>query len=365
MKTTQTLRNHAVQPESDQELIAIRLGKWKYHQQDQLETLKVHGKTYSVRSGLTFTPFANPTKCNSHCRFCSEELQRTDQQNLTSKQVISNHDLYFRALKQVFKDLSGINRIGLSLSGLEATSDPKWLHRLLDLIHENSISLFDEKVLYTNSTGLYKDPSLIDKLAKVKFDRLEISRCHYDEEINQRIMYFNRNEPVYQNAIYERLIGALQPNLKIRNSCILTRVGISTIEGVENYLEWKISLGVQEVVFRELSKVDDAYINNPTKRWVEANRISIDPILTEVMSSLKNIRSKWQYSHSKAGYYYYNECYRFRDKITVVLETSSYNELINRNKDEAVQKLIFHSNGNLCGDWDPDSNLLGNYFNDE
>jgi hypothetical protein len=70
----------------------------------------------------------------------------------------------------------------------------------------------------------------------------------------------------------------------------------------------------------------------------------------------------WTYEQSKVGYYYYNEQYKYKNEIDVIFETSSYNELISRNKTNAIQKLVFHSNGNLCGDWDPNNYVLNNYF---
>lgn len=362
MKIKESIRNHFVKPESNEELTSLRQGKWQYYQPNQLEKFAVEDQVFEVRPGLTFTPFANPTRCNAHCRFCSEELQRAGQQNLTAKRIINDYDQYFQALKQVLKDISAINQIGLSLSGLEATSDPFWLKRLLSLIRENFVNLFDEKVLYTNSSGLYTHPGLIDELVKTGFDRLEVSRCHFDDEINQQIMYFNRNEPVFLNENYERLIQRLNEVLLVKNSCILTKTGISSVELIEEYLEWIIGLGVKEVVFRELSKISDQYINNSTKQWVDNNTVSIDSILKSVMPSFEVLRNGWEYLSSKTGYYYYNESYKYKGKITVVLETSSYSELINRNQQNVIQKLIFHSNGNLCGDWDPDNYILNNYF---
>ena len=312
---------------------------------------------------MTFTPFANPTKCNAHCRFCSEELQRKHQKELTALNVINDYDQYFEALVKVLEDLSQIDNIGLSLSGLEATSDPIWLLRFLDAISiENKIPDFDEKVLYTNSTGLYKHPDLVYALKEAKFDRLEISRCHYDDKVNQKIMYINRNEPVHQNEAYEKMIHHVQQHLHIKNSCILTQIGVNSVVEVEHYLDWIMSLGVKEVVFRELSRLDDNYIENKTKIWAEENRVPIDLILDGIMKDLDSQKTNWAYQHSKVGYYYYNEQYKYKNEVDVIFETSSYNELMSRNKTNAIQKLVFHSNGNLCGDWDPNNYVLGNYF---
>jgi hypothetical protein len=46
----------------------------------------------------------------------------------------------------------------------------------------------------------------------------------------------------------------------------------------------------------------------------------------------------------------------------VIIETSSYPALMAANAAGTVQKLVFHSNGNLCGDWDPDAHVIGKFF---
>ena len=35
--------------------------------------------------------------------------------------------------------------------------------------------------------------------------------------------------------------------------------------------------------------------------------------------------------------------------------------LINANKTNIIQKMVFHSNGNLTGDWDSNSQVIANF----
>jgi len=32
------------------------------------------------------------------------------------------------------------------------------------------------------------------------------------------------------------------------------------------------------------------------------------------------------------------------------------------NQTGIIQKMVFHSNGNLCGDWNPNSNIIGHFL---
>ena len=361
MEAVETLQNLRVFVHTDAHLEQLRANKWAMYHPAPAIPKTIQGQEISFRPGLTLTPFANPVACNAHCRFCSEELQRRDGHQLTAKALISDHAAYFRSLHQAFLALAGLP-IGLSLSGLEATADPAWLNALLQLLqHPAHIGLFDEKVLYSNGTGLYKFPWMIPALAATGFDRVELSRCHHDEKVNQTIMYFNRNEPVHRNAAYEDLLGQLLPQLHVRNSCILTLQGIHDLPGMEAYLDWAMELGVRDVVFRELSRLDDHYLPNATSKWVEANRIPIEPLLDELAPSLSETRAGWRHTGSTLGYYYYNEHFLYKGKVEVVVETSSYPALREANASQVVQKLVFHSNGHLCGDWDPNAHVVGKF----
>jgi hypothetical protein len=363
MEVITTLRNLYLQPQDDAELHALRSDQWQQYRPAPPIHKTIQGTSFAFRPGLTLTPFANPVPCNAHCRFCSEELQRRDGHQLTAKRLILDYDRYFAGLTTALHALGGLP-MGLSLSGLEATAEPTWLHSLLQTLAETAgVTPFDEKVLYTNGSGLHRHAWMADALADSRFDRIELSRCHYDDAVNQSIMYFNRNEPVWQNAPYEALVRRLHDQwpVQVKNSCILTQPGVHDLVEMERYLDWVMDLGVTSVVFRELSRLDATYLPNATARWVEANRIAIEPILQALSPSMSGTRAGWRYAGSTVGYYYYNEHFRYRDAVEVVVETSSYPALRTANATGIVQKLVYHSNGHLCGDWDPDTFVIGRF----
>ncbi len=204
------------------------------------------------------------------------------------------------------------------------------------------------------------------------FDRFELSRQHYDEGVNQSIMKFEKSQPIRFNQVYESLVQEILPSIsKVKNSCILTKTGVGNIEEVEKYVKWAQSLGVQEIVFRELSRFENKeedsqrtfYANNKTKDWVIQNRVSIEDILHSVLPSFQAKRKGWEYKYSTIGYYYYNEHLLWDGQVEVIFETSSYEALAKalKNQPDWINKLIFHSNGNLTGDWDMDTNVIHNF----
>ena len=340
------------------ELAHFRQQAWRLYEPVEPVAVPAFGQEWQLRPGLTFTPFANAVRCTAHCAFCSEELQRYDGHQLTARRLIDDYPAYFARLRQVLGPFRGWP-MGLSLSGLDATAEPQWLRELLACLtrleHEGIV--FDEKVLYTNGSGFVGSPDLALALQDFGLTRLELSRCHDDEAMNQQIMRFNRNQPMRHNAVYAATVHWLHPHLAVRNSCILTRGGIATLSDVERYLTWAAGLGVGQVVFRELSRLEGSYLPNVFTEWIEQQRVPIEPLLAAVVPTLEAPHPGWQYAGSTFGYYYYNEHYRWQG-VDVVFETSSYPALQAANATGVLQKLILHSDGTLSGDWDPDSRIL-------
>jgi MoaA/NifB/PqqE/SkfB family radical SAM enzyme len=336
-----------------------RDGRWHTFEPRPAVARELRGRTWWLRPGLTFTPYANPTRCNAHCAFCSEELQRRDADRLTAETIIGDRDRYFARLDRAWRELAGFP-MGMSLSGLEATSDPAWLLRLLSLIEQHD-ALFPEKVLYTNGSGLCTHDELIEALGHARFDRIELSRCHFDEAINQRIMRFDRNQPVYRHEAFVDTVRRARRRVPVKLSCILNRQGVCAVPHLEEYLREAAALGVDRVVFRELSVLGDSYLENREQRWITGHRASVRALLDEIHPDRGALREGWEFLGVTSGYYYYNEVYRHRG-VEVTLEGSSYVAHHEIQKTGVLQKLVFHSTGDLCGDWVPSSLVIGNYF---
>lgn len=343
----------------------FRDGRWETFEPASPVPLLLGGRIWFLRPGLTFTPYANPRSCNAHCAFCSEELLRRDASRLTSKTVIGDRDTWFSALDRVWTDLHTFP-LGLSLSGLEATADAAWFLRLMDLVDVHR-ALFLEKVLYSNGSGFAHDGSgaqLIAALARTGFDRVELSRAHFDEEKNQQIMRFEKDQPVWRAAVFDDVVRQLQgAGVPVKLSCILNRQGVHTIDDVEAHLAHARSLGVKRVVFRELSALGDLYVENRETRWIAEHRVAVRDLMEAVLpsSSATAARPGWELTGVTAGYYYYNEVYRAFD-VDVIFEASSYVAHHEVLQSGVLQKLVFHSTGDLCGDWVPSALVVGNWF---
>ncbi|KAJ4461758.1 putative radical SAM protein [Paratrimastix pyriformis] len=441
-------------------------------------SIRIGGETFRFRHGITFTPYAAATPCTGSlnfrsnafksspamCQFCSERLIRCRDARLSSGRerdyvltgvsspacpsgtqtergmalprpaapggmkpsveellerpslLIRNHPQYFALLKQTLlqlRDLSG--HMGLSLSGLEATSEPTWLGGLLGTIgdlEQQGLFRFDGKVLYSNGSGLYGHPELVRLLDELRWDSVQLSRAHHEASRNARIMRFRQpaaSEGVGQQGPFEAVVGALQrvahpPQVQL--SCVLSRPGVATIDEAEAYLRWALGLGVRTVVFRELSRLDGHYHSNPVAKFIDEERVDMLGLVGAILpcpaappeaalrpalpdgpagpapeGRMLTARPGWRFRHCQLGFYYYGEYFTYQPQpqpcqpqqapgpgpaCEVAFESGNY-EAFYRTLEgfgpvgpggtagRVVEKLVLHPDGSLCADWHPDS----------
>lgn len=301
---------------------------------------------------LTFTPFASARPCSARCTFCSETLVHDETR--VSSASLRPRPTYARELEGCMRALEGLP-IGYSLSGLESTDDAAWLLEVLDVLDAHARrapEYVEERVLYTNGSGLSPRTTgarLVLRLAGFALTRAEISRHAVDEAANQRIMRF-RDGGGERGAFEETVRFVRAAGVPVRLVCVVQREGVSDLDDAERYVAWARTLGVNDVVFRELSRTGPAYRATPSLRRVDAARVPIERFTRALPSHLCAV----QRTH---GYYYENlRC--SLDDVRVTFETSDYADMKARHRSGVVHKLVFHANGNLCADWDPEREVL-------
>lgn len=319
---------------------------------------EIGGRRYEVALPITFTPFAAVQPCSARCRFCSETLVHRDAGALAA--TLRPGPGYFDGLERALAELRGLP-LGVSLSGLEATDDAAWLEQVLDIFeaHEAQGGLLGERVLYSNGNGLAQPDSgerLLARLASFGLTRLELSRHHPDGERNGHIMRFRPGMPVGEAAAFESVVRRAQKKLPVRLVCVVQRGGVDSGEEVEAALRWAASLGVHDVVFRELSQLGDLYQRNAPYRYISDNRVPIEALIEALWPTAPE-DARITPEALVSGYYYWSLRARWGD-VAVSFETSDYTEMKALHHSDRIYKLIFHGNGNLCADWDPETAVL-------
>lgn len=320
----------------------------------------VEGRPCSVALPVTFTPFASAQPCSARCVFCSETLRPHGAGRLSAS--LRPGPRYLDGLARALAALRGLP-LGISLSGLESTDVPEWLLGVLDVLeaHEqHPEGRVVDKVLYSNAAGLCAGTSgdvLLPRLARYGLTRAELSRHHPDAARNQGIMRFRPEQPVARQEVFEEAVRATLARVPVRLVCIVQRTGVATPADVGAYLDWAVGrLGVTDVVFREFSRLHGLYQPNATWRTIERDRIPIEALLPPLPPD--GPASDFEPLAVTQGYYYWNLRLRWRGRCTVTFETSDYQDMKARHRSDVIHKFVFHANGNLCADWDPEREVL-------
>ena len=145
----------------------------------------------------------------------------------------------------------------ISITGGEPTVDPK-LPIILDKV---GLLDFRKKVITTNGSGLLlpstNNETILDKLVRNGFNHLNISKVSYDEEVNQKIMKFKRKSETTTNEMLEEIVAkAKLGGIRPRMSCLVNKEAVSNLANVISYIEFYKSIGVDNIVFRELMNYD-------------------------------------------------------------------------------------------------------------
>jgi hypothetical protein len=299
---------------------------------------------------VTFTPFASARPCSARCTFCSETLVHDESRVLSAS--LRPRASYAHDLASCLRVLEGLP-IGYSLSGLEATDDADWLEAVLDVLQAHGErSPVEERVLYSNGNGLSPRSTgerLIPRLASFALTRVEMSRHAVDEHDNHRIMRFHDHAHVKERAAFEEAVRFVRAGgVRVRFVCVVQKGGVASIDDARRYVAWARTLGVDDVVFRELSRTGTSYRANNALRLVDEARVPISTFLDALEARPVG---------GKHGYYYENVRCDFNGTL-VTFEWSDYVGMKARHRSGVVHKLVFHANGNLCADWDPEREVL-------
>lgn len=291
-------------------------------------------------NGISFTPYIY-NDCSANCKFCSEKLIRNGN-IMICKEITPD---YNSKLQLILDKLMGKD-IFLSISGKEPSESICFLENILKQIkkYEDKGLSITEKVMYSNLSGFIDNLDELTRIIKkYNLDRVECSRHHYDEEINQHIMNF-KNSKIRKNANFDRIIENLQNNIKIKMVCVLQKEGINSVSEIKKYLEYAKKLNVTDVVFRELAMFENCVDRGETTQYIENNRIELMDLIEQLPQNEFIIKQIIQ------GYYYFSFQYQY-DDIQVNFEMSDYEEMIRKHNSQKCYKIIYYPNGKLCGDW--------------
>lgn len=295
-------------------------------------------REYDQRDQISFTPYIYNV-CSANCRFCSEKLVR-DGNVMVCGDLVGDYRL---RLLDVFDQVKK-RPLFLSLSGKEPTESPQQLETILQCA--NLYDNITDRVMYTNLSGFGRDfQQLRDIIVDGGLTRIECSRHHYDEDVNQAIMNFRNRYQIKTNECFENTVRQLLPLVDLKMVCVIQKTGVKDYDDIIKYIQFARRIGVKNLVFRELAMFDDSIEDGVTTKYIEENRIEI----MEILQALD--KEAFQLTNITKGYYYFSFGYKYQGEMNVSFEMSDYEEMISKHYGDKIYKLILYPNGKLCTDW--------------
>lgn len=290
--------------------------------------------------------------CNADCRFCVAQLRFENKGMMYKKEKISSDEEYFRRLDYVLDYLKPLNP-SVSITG----GEPSQSHRLPEVLRLINKYNYRKRTITTNGSGLLDDmngKTVIQHIIDNKFSHLNISKAHYDEDVNKSIM---RYETGYcSNEMLETIIAYSKANhLRPRMSCILLKSGISNLDEMIRYMEFYQRMGLDNVIFRELMDYDKTSMSNPEKmQYCVDNKVYLNDIWKVIDND-----SRFTPIRNLLGYYYYVEIYKYQN-IDMCSEGANLVKLYDEKEkhSDVVYEMVFHPNGNLNGSWVDNEDIL-------
>lgn len=312
------------------------------------------GKNRRVYSNVNLSIFTDDY-CNANCKFCVAQLRFESKGQMYKKSRIASDNEYFDRLDSVLERLKPLNP-SISITGGEPTKS----HRLIPILQIIEKHGYRKRTLTTNGSGLFDivdGKPVIQHITENHFQHLNISKAHFDEEINKNIMQYETgycsNEDIARIAMF-----AKANNLRPRMSCLLLKDGIKDIDGIKKSLDFYQNLGIDNIIFRETMDYDEKSMSNHIKmEYLKNNKIYLNDIWKHIDKD-----SSFKFTKQILGYYYYVEVYKYK-MVDMVSESANLVKLYEQKKiaSDVVFEMIFHPNGKLNGSWVDNEDILFDY----
>jgi organic radical activating enzyme len=218
---------------------------------------------------LSFLPIARG--CQAACPFCFSEASASTEQ----KQAPPD----WGSIRQWINLAHRHGAVRAVITGGGEPTLLQWadLVRLIQTCH----SRFDKVVLITNGVKLARmnetDATMrFQELQDAGLSVLAVSRHHFSEEINTKLMNLETHTPALLRAHASH--NQVLSGLRIRLICVLQRGGVESVADIEEYTTWAASFGVAEVCFKELyvsTNQESVYHSNRANDWSTRNQIPL------------------------------------------------------------------------------------------
>lgn len=209
--------------------------------------------------------------CQAHCPFCFSKASVSSE--------IPPVPIDWQRIAEVLQQaqMRGAKRAVITGGGEPSLLKDGDLHCLI----RQASAVFSKVVFISNG---YKWGRLSPEVRANALRRLDdagltvlaISRHHFDSAQNSALMHLaTRSEEVAKT--WSMLRSGLS-RLKLRWICVLQRGGIENRDLLEQYLDWAVENGIEEICFKELyvsTSVESEYYDRAANEWSIRNQVPL------------------------------------------------------------------------------------------
>lgn len=331
----------------------LRKEKWGMYDisKDRLKRIVIGNGEFLAYPNLNLSILVTKA-CNGKCPFCVMGLKYTASKESSQGQPDEKRKAYFENLDMALSQVIPRLDPSVSITGGEPTLDPN-LPAILQILKKHGVR---KRVITTNGSFLLHkhqgDPkTVMDHLIDYDLEYLNISRAHYDAGRNAELMQLN--DPFFSNEDLKRCIDIARTNgIRTRLSVIYNKKGIGSFDDIKKYVEWARSIGIDNVVVRELMAYDKEMVErNYVTDFTDSNFLPVNPLYESMEKD-----PEFKFVSQVLGYYYYVEVYRYRG-VDIVVESADLGQMEAEKRKEhfktnpKLYELVFHPDGHLGASW--------------
>ncbi|PIN94875.1 hypothetical protein COU53_01825 [Candidatus Pacearchaeota archaeon CG10_big_fil_rev_8_21_14_0_10_30_48] len=275
--------------------------------------------------------------CNGDCDFC---IAKT-----TFKRTEAPTDKFLKGLERAIELTRHIHP-SIQIVGGEPTLSSK-VYPILDMVDGNRMR---NPVIGTNGTGF--NDRLVDRINTSSIQHINLSRHHYNEDLNHEIMHL---KPFSPNETFWGNLKNIDPRIDIRLQCNLIGGYIDSYESVIDFVEWSRDHGIHNLVFAQLTPLprDDMY-RSEIIDYVLSRQVDVNAIIESA-----EVNPEFSFEKYRGGVACYYEVWKYKGDTTVLFKFSDNKYLSMADRTERhLPDLVVHTDGTLCGSWNRNLKIL-------
>ena len=279
--------------------------------------------------------------CNCSCWFCIANVEFNRQLNPRADLV--------NVLDDSLHTLSPMSP-SIQITGGEPTLFNKKLIDMLKVVHAHKIH---KSVLNTNGFDL--NSGVARAIIKYGIDHVDISRHHYNDKMNDRIMGGGINS--------DKLREYIEPIAdKARIQCNLISTRIDTYDEVMQFIAYAYhKLGATNVMFASLTTLPEgSYYDESVVKHTSDIPVDTNSIMDSVEKD-----NKFYFEKYRGGVAYYYEIWKFTgyDRLMTIVFKHSDNHWLGAvdNDPKLMLDVVLHTDGTLAGSRCKDVKILCKY----